>query len=231
MASFKDSYIVLFCANSCVYRNIAIQYCKQCEWPLCSNCDNALHSHDYRDLRNHERIGISSMPSIDYESALRKQIIAQIEEVSDALDAVCSKINENLNDLKTSLPTKSKEVGEHFAELHQKLGLREAVLKTDLIAKANEKIESLQRQRAMISVVVKNADRTTGWVDDSASFTQRQREVFQPRAFPANLDELVSTLKTLQAKYMRNPGPKDNSDLTVHFDTQSILNRINQYGN
>lgn len=30
---------------------------------------------------------------------------------------------------------------------------------------------------------------------------------------------------------MSNPRQKENADLTVHLDTQSILNRINQYGN
>lgn len=108
---------MLFCANSCTYRNVAIQYCKQCEWPLRSLCDNVWHSNDYRYLRNHERVDISNIPLVEFESVLRKQIVAQIDEVSDALDAVCSKIHENLNDVGSSVPTKAKEVGEHFAEL------------------------------------------------------------------------------------------------------------------
>lgn len=240
---------ILICANGefdrCDKENIATYYCDSCEPALvmCDECNGKIHNNPA--CQHHNRIPIRNMAYKDFEAAYRKYLIAQIEKYADDLDDVNLGIDERICELKQPLENTVSTIHRHFIEVDDALQKREKNLVKASKELYNKKISLLRRQKALISIVVSNADRAIGF-QENASSNYAPMAAMSPLSkystpssngksklsgkSETSIDDLLTILKGLQDKYVTNQEPVESADIPIHFDSLNFLRKLNEYG-
>ena len=161
---------ILICANGdfdrCEKENIATYYCDSCEPALvmCHECSDKIHNNPV--CQHHNRIPIQNMLYKDFEAAYKKSIVSQIEKYADDLDGVKEVIDDTINNLKDPLDETIKNIETNFIQVNDSMRKREKTLVKKSHELYNKKIALLRRQKALIEIVVKNADKAIGFHDN-----------------------------------------------------------------
>ena len=156
----------LICANGefdrCERENIASYYCDSCEPALviCHECNEKIHNNPA--CQYHHRIPILEMSMKDFENAYRKSLVSQIEKYADDLDVVKEVIDDTIEDLKEPLKNTIKIIQTNFIQVNDSMQKREKTLIKKTHELYNKKLALLRRQKALIEIVVKNADKAIG---------------------------------------------------------------------
>lgn len=219
--------VILYCAHKdCEVGKIATYYCNKCAQPYCLVCDDIVHTSS--DTWQHRRTEVKNISTTDFESAYKRQLIAQINECADNLDAVLEDINVRMTEVQMPLDEVQDNVRNHFAELRKAIDKREKALQDEVKQLVAMKVHVLRRQKTLISIVLTHADRVTGFQDNAIQPNKAIKAVSSKQ--DADINGLQLLLTGVNQKLVRNLEPCETSDYPVHFDSVNMFGKLNSYG-